>query len=76
MLRIPYCLDNRLTDGGKIVSLKHWPRSAPQKYYFFASDTYFSTILFSSLCIIFTNVIFHLVISILKASRPNSEKIT
>jgi hypothetical protein len=26
MLRISHCLNNRLTDGGKAVSLKHWPR--------------------------------------------------
>jgi hypothetical protein len=25
MLRIPHCLDNRLTDGGKAVSLTHRP---------------------------------------------------
>jgi hypothetical protein len=29
MLRIPHCLDNRLTDGGKVVSLTH-PLSKPQ----------------------------------------------
>jgi hypothetical protein len=29
MLRILYCLDNRLTDGGKIVSPMHRPRSNP-----------------------------------------------
>jgi hypothetical protein len=41
MLRIPHCLDNRLTDGGKVVSPKPRPRSTPQKHYFFASGTDF-----------------------------------
>jgi hypothetical protein len=41
MLRIQHCLDNRLTDGGKIVSPTHRQRSAPQKHYFSASDTLF-----------------------------------
>jgi hypothetical protein len=27
MLRIPHCLDKRLTDGGKVVSHTHRPRS-------------------------------------------------
>jgi hypothetical protein len=31
VLKIPLCLDNWLTDSGKIVSLTHWPRSTPQK---------------------------------------------
>jgi hypothetical protein len=31
MLRTLHCLDNRLTDGGEVVSLMHRPRSAPQK---------------------------------------------
>jgi hypothetical protein len=26
MLRIPHCLDNRLRDGGEVVSLKRLPR--------------------------------------------------
>jgi hypothetical protein len=30
MLRIPHCLDNRLTDGSKIGSLTRQPRSTPQ----------------------------------------------
>jgi hypothetical protein len=34
-------LDNQLTDGGKIVSPAHWPRSTPQKHYFSASGTHF-----------------------------------
>jgi hypothetical protein len=41
MLRIPHCLDNRLTDGGKFVSSTHRPRSTPQKHYFSVSGTYF-----------------------------------
>jgi hypothetical protein len=32
MLRIPHVLDNRLTDGGKIVSLTHRPLFTPQKH--------------------------------------------
>jgi hypothetical protein len=35
MLRIPHCLDNRLTDGSKVVSPMHRPRSTPQKHYYF-----------------------------------------
>jgi hypothetical protein len=35
MLRIPHCLDNRLIDGGKVISLTHRPLSTPQKHYFF-----------------------------------------
>jgi hypothetical protein len=42
MLRIPHCLDNRLIDGGKVVSLTHPPHFTPQKpYYFYVSGTYF-----------------------------------
>jgi hypothetical protein len=41
MLRIPHCLHNRLTDGGKVVSPTHLPRSTPQKHFFSASDTHF-----------------------------------
>jgi hypothetical protein len=37
----PILLDNQLEDGGKVVSPKHRPRSAPQKYYFSASGTHF-----------------------------------
>jgi hypothetical protein len=41
MLGIAHCLDNRLTDGGKVVSPTHRPRSAPQKHDFFASGIHF-----------------------------------
>jgi hypothetical protein len=37
MVRIPHCLDNRLTDGSKVVSPTHRSRSTPQKHYFSAS---------------------------------------
>jgi hypothetical protein len=33
MLRAPHCLDNRLTDGGDVVSLTHRPRSTLQHYF-------------------------------------------
>jgi hypothetical protein len=35
MLRIPYCLDNRLTDGGDDVILTRRPCSTPQKLFLF-----------------------------------------
>jgi hypothetical protein len=35
MLRIPHCLDNRLRDGGKVVSPTHPPHFTPQKHYYF-----------------------------------------
>jgi hypothetical protein len=42
MLRISHCLDNRLTDGGKFVSLTHPPHFTPQKHYYFeVSGTHF-----------------------------------
>jgi hypothetical protein len=42
MLRIPHCLDNRLTDGGKVVSPTHPPHLTPQKHsYFYLSGTHF-----------------------------------
>jgi hypothetical protein len=31
MLRIPHCIDKRLTDGGEVVSPMQQPHSAPQK---------------------------------------------
>jgi hypothetical protein len=40
MLRIPHCLDSRLTDGGN-VSPTLPPRSTPQKHYLSASGTHF-----------------------------------
>jgi hypothetical protein len=39
--RIPHCLDNRLIDGDKVVSLTHRPRSTPQIHYISASGTHF-----------------------------------
>jgi hypothetical protein len=39
--RIPHCLDNRLTDGGEVVSPTHQPRSNSQKHNFSASGTHF-----------------------------------
>jgi hypothetical protein len=39
MLRIPHCLDNRLTDG-KVVSFTRPPSSTPQKFPFSVSGTY------------------------------------
>jgi hypothetical protein len=42
MLRIPHCLDNRLTNGSKVVSPTHWPHFTPHKhYYFYVSGTHF-----------------------------------
>jgi hypothetical protein len=40
-LRIPHCLDNCLTDGGKFVSPTLRPRFTPQKHYFYVSGTQF-----------------------------------
>jgi hypothetical protein len=34
MLRIPHCLDNRLTDGGKVVSLTRLPHTTLQNIIF------------------------------------------
>jgi hypothetical protein len=46
MLKILHCLDNRLTDGGKVVSLTHRLRSALQKHYYFnVFGTHFYSIL-------------------------------
>jgi hypothetical protein len=41
MLRIPHCLDSRLRDIGKVISLTHPPYFTPQKhYYFYVSGTH------------------------------------
>jgi hypothetical protein len=40
MLRIPHCLDSRLTDSDNVVRLMHWPRFTPQKK-IYASGTHF-----------------------------------
>jgi hypothetical protein len=37
MLRIPHCLDNRLTDDGKVVSPTHPPHFTPQEHYISSS---------------------------------------
>jgi hypothetical protein len=29
--RFPHFLDNRLTDGGEVVSIMHWPPFTPRK---------------------------------------------
>jgi hypothetical protein len=42
MLRIPHCLDNRLTDGGKVVSPTHSPHFTPLKHYYFYVSVYVS----------------------------------
>jgi hypothetical protein len=42
MLRIPHCLDNRLTGGGEVVSLTRRPLSTLQKYFPSVYDTQFS----------------------------------
>jgi hypothetical protein len=42
MLRIPQCIDNRLTDGGKVVSHTQPPHFTPHKHYYFnVSGTHF-----------------------------------
>jgi hypothetical protein len=41
MLRIPHCLDNQLTDGGKVASPTHRPCYTLQKHYYSASGTHF-----------------------------------
>jgi hypothetical protein len=42
MLRIPHCLDNRLTDGVKVVNPTQLPRFTPQQHYYFSvSGTHF-----------------------------------
>jgi hypothetical protein len=41
MLRIPHCLDSRLTDGGEDGRLTRRPRSTRHKHYSSASGTHF-----------------------------------
>jgi hypothetical protein len=41
MLRVPHCLDNRLTDAGKVVSPTHRPQFTPEKHYLSVSGTLF-----------------------------------
>jgi hypothetical protein len=43
MFRIPHCLDNRLTDGGKFVSPTHRTMMlySPETLFFYASGTHF-----------------------------------
>jgi hypothetical protein len=41
MLRIPHCIHNWLTDGGKVVSPTHQPHFTPQKHYYYVSGTHF-----------------------------------
>jgi hypothetical protein len=36
MLRIPHCLDNRLINGGKVVSLMNWPRFMPRNIFWYS----------------------------------------
>jgi hypothetical protein len=40
-LRIPHCIEIRLTDGGKVFSSTHRQRSTPQKHYFSVFNTHF-----------------------------------
>jgi hypothetical protein len=37
MLRVPYFLDNRLTDGGEVMSLMRWPPFTPRRFLVFIS---------------------------------------
>jgi hypothetical protein len=41
MWRFPHCLENRLTDGGEVVTLTRRLRSTPQKHCFSVPGTYF-----------------------------------
>jgi hypothetical protein len=36
MLRIPHCLDSRLTDGGTVVSPAHRPHFTPHKHFWYS----------------------------------------
>jgi hypothetical protein len=35
ILRIPHCLDNRITNGGEVVSLKRRPRFTPRTIFWY-----------------------------------------
>jgi hypothetical protein len=52
MLRIPHCLDNRLTDGGKVVSLTHPSDYTLQKHYYLKNETLFFVHVFDCFIII------------------------
>jgi hypothetical protein len=52
MLRIPHCLDNRLTDGSKVVNPTHPPHSTLQKHYFSVSGTHFCLRLSEPQCLV------------------------
>jgi hypothetical protein len=49
MLWIRHRLDSLLTDGGKVVSLKHRPHSTPSKHNLSASGTHFCLSIFQGL---------------------------
>jgi hypothetical protein len=52
MLMIAHCLDNRLTESGKVVSPMHRKRSTPQKHYFSTSGTHFCSWLSQPQCLV------------------------
>jgi hypothetical protein len=45
MLRIPHCLDSRVTDGGKGIIPTHQPHFTPQKHDFSVSGTHFTVVI-------------------------------
>jgi hypothetical protein len=49
MLRIPHCLNNRLTDGGKVVSLNRRTPTTLQKHFLSLSGTQ-ATLEYSVVC--------------------------
>jgi hypothetical protein len=42
MLKIPYCLDTRLTDVGEVLSLTRRPSSTLQEYFIYLSVVHIS----------------------------------